>query len=126
MSILSDSKIYYGLKLKDKDRVLGIRKEPNVDKSYANEYSYYLDEWEEEKWMTEDYDMVVMAKWTSEDWYNSTYEEPVNPYHPLELEIIKTVTITVVKETDIADEIELVNQKLKKQGYATIDKKDYI
>lgn len=123
---MEESKISYGLKLKGKDRVLGVRKEYNEGKYFANGYSYYLDEWEDEKWTVEDYDKVVMAKWTSEDWYNSSYDEPVNPYHPLELEIIKIVTITVIKETDLEDEVEIVNQKLKSQGYSIIELKDYL
>jgi hypothetical protein len=125
---METTKVQYGLKLKKKDRILGIERTYNGDDRYAcGEYTYRLDEWCGDKpWLVDSYDDVVMAKWVSEEWYNSEYESPVNPYNPLDLEIIKVVTITVVKETDLEDEIDLVNEQLKVQGYSTIDKEDYL
>jgi hypothetical protein len=123
---MESTKVTYGLKLKDKDRLLGIKKTHNEGKSNCGEYTFQLDEWEDEKWFVDDEFVVLMAKWTSEVWYNSSYEAPVNPYHPLELEVVKVVSIYVSKETNVIDELAMVNLELKEKGYAEIDEDDYL
>lgn len=125
--MIDEPRLQYGLKIVGKERLLGVEiKHNGEDRVACGEYTYQLDEWSEDTWLMEDYNSVVMAKWTSEEWYNSSYDEPVNPYHPLELEIVKIVTITTVKDSDIKDEIEEVNAKLKEQGYNEIDADDYV
>jgi hypothetical protein len=121
-------KIQYGLIYKKKDRMLGIEKAYNGDDRYAcGEYTYKLSEWlDEEPWLLDDLNKVLMAKWASEEWYNSSYEEPVNPYHPTDLEIIKVVTIVTTMESDVLEELEVVNENLKEQGYAPINVKKYV
>lgn len=124
---MESNEVKYGLLLKKKGRILGIEIIPNGDDRYAcGEFTYQLDEWSSDTpWLVDSYEQALMAKWTSEEWYNSSYEEPVNPYHPLELDIIKVITIRVPAEGTIESELEVVNNKLKTQGYATIDIEDY-
>jgi hypothetical protein len=119
-------KVQYGLILKKKDRILGIEKTHNGDdRQHGGEYTYRLDEWSEDKWFVNTYEEALMAKWVSEEWYNSSHEEPVNPYHPQELEVIKVATIIVNQEEDVEEELTIVNEKLKQLGYATLDVEKY-
>lgn len=124
---MESPRVQYGLVYKKKDRILGIESKYNGEDRYAcGEYTWTLNEWSDEPWLLEDLNKVLMAKWSSEEWYNSNYEEPVNPYHPTDLEVIKVVTITTPMESDTLEELEVVNEKLKEQGYAEIDVKKYV
>jgi hypothetical protein len=116
---MESPKIQYGLMYQDK-HLLSCRKTIEED---GLEW-YRLDD-VGEPWLLEDYEKVVMAKWASEDYYNSSYDEPVNPYHPLDLVVVKVVTIMTYTNNEPDDELELVNKKLKEQGYATINRKKY-
>jgi hypothetical protein len=121
-------RIQYGLLYKRKGRMLGIEKTCNGDDRYAcGEHTYTLSEWMfDEPWLLDDVEKVLMAKWSSEEWYNSDFENPVNPYAPEDLVVMKIVTITTEMESNVKDELEVVNKNLKKQGYAEIDVKKYL
>jgi hypothetical protein len=114
---MESPKIQYGLSYRD-EYVLGYRKHIEMD---GKEWFQLVGKDEGEPWLVDDIELAIMTKWSSENYINSSYDEPVNPYHSLDLQVIKIVTITTVADSDPYDEVNLVNEKLKAQGYATLD-----
>lgn len=113
---MESPKIQYGLSYRD-EYILCCRKMFEEDE----EREYYILDDVGEHWLVDDKDLAVMTKWASQDYINSSYDEPVNPYHSLDLQVIKVVTITTVADSDPYDEVNFVNEKLESQGYATLD-----
>lgn len=104
--------IEYGLRKKGKDELV------TYDIPYDR--ACYLNSGHK-PWLVEDFETACYAKWVSTEWYNSNYERPVNPLDTANLEIVKVVTTAVVKESELEDEVELVNEILKKEHSPLLD-----
>lgn len=113
----------YGLRSKKTGDIIRYYKEENEDKQFCNKESFYLtDDWRgQEEWYADTLEDALYVKWTSEEWYSSTYETPVNPLRPEDLEVFKVVTITGSQEMSREDEIKIVNERLRKEGYSEIN-----
>lgn len=105
--------IEYGLKLKDEDGLVAYH--------IPEERACYLCRTGAKPWIVDDFETACYAKWVSTEWYNADYEHPVNPFDTAKLEVVKVVTTAVVKESELEDEVELVNEMLKKSHQQPLD-----
>jgi hypothetical protein len=118
-------KIQYGLRYRKTGDMLHYYTVDN-DSHYAVNKSHYLTHKEDEGeglWLLDKFEDVIMTRWVSEEWYNSRYDSPVNPYSAYDTEIVKVVTMLVTKDANTEYEIEVVNSRLKEGGWATLDEK---
>jgi hypothetical protein len=59
--------------------LLSVFAEPNTG-DCCNDNSYELSMYDDNIWAVYDFDIAEKASKTSEPWYNSSYEKPINPY----------------------------------------------
>jgi len=86
-------KIYYGLKLKDKDEILGYIVESTDGDEFCNNTAYTLCDWEEQEWLVETYDKALYVQYNSTKYYCAGHDTPTHNFKPEQLEIVKITKI---------------------------------
>lgn len=112
----------YGLRYKKTGDIVYYYTKDVEDGYPPSHYLTHKDSEGKEMWLVDNYWVAVMARWVSEDWYNASYDTPVNPYHAKDLEVVRVATI-FVKTGDVDEQIEYVNERLKSGGWSTLSEK---
>jgi hypothetical protein len=116
----------YALYNSNTDELVRYYTEDNSDNNHSVNESHYLDDTHyrgKEIWLVDDYETALMAKWTSEEWYNAKYETPVNPFHPKDLSVVTYMEIMYGTGGGVEEEVKKVNQILNKQGYGELSER---
>jgi hypothetical protein len=114
----------YGLRYKKTGDMIYYYTENNEEGYPSSHYLTHKENKGKELWLVDDPKLAVMARWVSEDWYNASYDTPVNPYHAKDLEVVQVVTMVVpIEYPNLENQLEYVNTRLQEGGWSKLSDK---